>query len=640
MSTAAMVIRCPKCTKGLKLRDSSKLGKKARCPKCSHVFVMQLPAPDPESEDDDDEIQMELAQPAPQPVEGTDARWVPDNAPAGQPSSVATAPQAPGQLPGVAVAPAPQPQSLAEVGQQELGGAAALKEIKRKGAKRRKTSIIAGLVTAFAVAGVVYAAKTYESGEKERRVQDARPKADEQLVDTKEGLRNQRELAKAASPTEGGPIPTNMLPMGCKVIISIRPAELWAEQSQGQEFLYCLGKEFGDWIASEIERLCLYPPQQIEHAVIGIITGQRGEIPQAAAVVRLLEDQKKSELITRFGIETSEYGYPVYVDDERSYVIKDLRTIAIAPASAAKELADSVEYPSVQSDGIDAILMETDADRHISVIFEPVVVNRHRDTLFAPETADLIEHSLRFFNDVEIESVAWSMHLGEQKFFSEILMRNTTTIREHLLEKEMRRKLKQMPFDLLKMVELMNPKQAGRRKLIGRFPAMMQMFAKSTIGGMGTRYAQLTTQLPERAAPNIALAGLLAWDESRNTDFASAVPQVPTDSGPKLPDLMVDRLKMKIDVEFNREPLKEAFAYIAGECKLKSAINGDALKDKGYTQNMAQTFEMQNSGLAAIKQIVDAYEGMCVVIQEDKKQFLITTTKFAEQDGQTPYKFE
>ncbi len=631
-----MVIRCPKCTKGLKLRDSSKLGKKARCPKCRHVFVMQLPTPQPESEDDEDEIQMELAQ----PVEGTDARWVPDNAPAGQASPVATASQAPGQFPGVAIDPAPQLQTLAEVGQKELGGAAALKEIKRKGAKRRKASIIAGVVTAFAVVGVVYAAKTYESGEKERRVQDAKPKADEQLADTKEELRNQRERAKAASPTEGGTIPTNMLPMGCKVIISIRPAELWAEQSQGQEFMYCLGEEFGGWIASEIERLCLYPPQQIEHAVIGIITGQRGEVPEAAAVVRLLEDQKKSELIIRFGTQTDEYGYPVYVDDERSYVMKDLKTIAIAPASAAKELADSVNYPSVQSDGIDAILNETDVDRHITVLFEPVVVSRHRDTLFAPETADLIEHSLRFFNDVEIESVAWSMHLGEQKFFSEILMRNTTTIREHLLEKEMRRKLKKLPFDLLHMVELMNPKQAGRRKLIGRFPGMMQVFAKSTIGGMGERYAQLTTQLSERAAPNIALAGLLAWDEAINTDFASAVPQVPTDSGPKLPDLMVDRLKMKIDVEFNREPLKDAFAYIAGECKLKSVVNGDALKDKGYTQNMPQTFVMQDAGLVAIKQIVDQYEGMCIVIQQDKGQFLVTTTKFAEQDGQTPYKFE
>jgi hypothetical protein len=600
---------------------------------------MQLPVLEPESEDDEDEIQMELAQPAPQPVEGTDARWVPDNASAGQSSPVATAPQTPGQFPGVAVAPAPQPQSLAEVGQQELGGAAALKEIKRKGAKRRKASIIAGLVTAFAVAGVVYAAKTYESGEKERRVQDAKPKADQQLVDTKEGLRKQRELAKAASPTEGGNIETNMLPLGCKVIISIRPAELWAKGSQGQEFIYCLGP-FGEWIGKEIERLCLYPPQQIEHAVIGIITGQRGEIPQAAAVVRLVEDQKKSELIRKFGTRVDDYGYPVYVDDERSYILKDLRTIAIAPAESAKELAESVNLPSVQSDGIDAILRETDVDRHITVVFEPMIMNRHRDTMFAAETADLVEHSLRFFNDVEIESVAWSMHLSEQKFFSEILMRNTTTIREHLLEKEMRRKLREMPFDIWHMVELMNPTQAGRRKLIGRFPAMMQMFANSTIGGMGRRYAQLTTQLPERAAPNLALAGLLTWDESTTTDFASAVPQVPTDSGPKPPDLMVDRLKKKIVVEFNAEPLKEAFAYIAGECKLKSVINGDALKDKGYTQNMTQTFVMQDSGLVAIKQIVDRYEGMCVVIQEDKKQFLITTTEFAERDGQTPYKFE
>lgn len=653
-----MVIRCPKCSKGLKLKDPSKLGKKARCPKCKHVFVMQAPPPGPDDDDDDsEEIQMELAQPATpaqpsaqQPVEGTGGQWVPDDAPVGQvpmtpvgqdPAPIQVVPQTPGQFSGVVAAPAAQPQSLDQVAQQELGGVAALNEVKRKGAKRRKAAIIAGILTACAVTGVVYAAKTYLDDHKQELVDNARPKRDEDLADSKDALRGQRELAQASSPTQGGPISTKMLPLGCKIIISIHPAELWAEGSKGQELIYCLGP-FGEWIGQEIERVCLYPPDQIEHAIIGVITGQVGEAPQVAAVVRLTEDQKKSQLITKFGSQTDEYGYPVYVDEgnDQAAILKDLRTIAIAPFAAAEELANSTEFANPQSDGIDAIIEQTDSQRHITVVFEPIIMSRHRATLFHPDAADLVEHSLRFFNDVEIESVAWSMHLGDRNFFSEILTRNTTSIREHLLTKEMSTKLKQMPFDMWKMVELMNPDQIGRRKLIGRFPAMMQMFSNATIDGIGDRYTQLTTQLPERAAPNLALAGLLTWDEAVKTDFSKAVPQRPTDSGPKLPDLLVDRLKLKIDVEFNREPLKDAFSYIAGECKVKVAVNGDALKDKGYTQNMPQTFTMQDSGLAAIKQIISAYEGMCIVLQEDKKTFIVTTTKFAEQDGQTPYEYK
>ena len=83
-SMSEMVVRCPKCAKGLKLRDRSKIGKKARCPKCSHVFVLTAP---PEPVQDEDEVELKLAseaasQPAPQsdaPAVGVAARWVPDN---------------------------------------------------------------------------------------------------------------------------------------------------------------------------------------------------------------------------------------------------------------------------------------------------------------------------------------------------------------------------------------------------------------------------------------------------------------------------------------------------------------------------------------------------------------------------------
>ena len=53
------VIHCPECNKGLKVRDASKLGKKAGCPKCGHVFVLSLPKHS--SDDSEEEIEFELA---------------------------------------------------------------------------------------------------------------------------------------------------------------------------------------------------------------------------------------------------------------------------------------------------------------------------------------------------------------------------------------------------------------------------------------------------------------------------------------------------------------------------------------------------------------------------------------------------
>ena len=307
-------------------------------------------------------------------------------------------------------------------------------------------------------------------------------------------------------------------------------------------------------------------------------------------------------------------------------------------------MASGIQYPSPQDDGIDALVQETDADRHLTMIFDPRNAIRHRDTTFPEVTWPMIDHFARFFNDEEIETVLWSFHLGDSDFFSEILMRNRTIIKEHSLVKEMRRKLSAAPYDIWHMVERMNPQQIGPRKLIGRFPAMTQVFARSTIGAVGmnddgrpNRYVQLVTTVNERAAPNLALGALLTWDESTRTDFTRTTEPNQPAGGTDLPDLVADRLKLKVEVEFSRTPLQEAFAFIAEECKTAVQIDGDALKDKGYTKNMPQTFAMTSSGLEVIKKIVGNYDSMCLVIQEDQKNFLITTESFAKAKGQTVF---
>mgnify|MGYP003349418360 CR=1 FL=1 len=68
------------------------------------------------------------------------------------------------------------------------------------------------------------------------------------------------------------------------------------------------------------------------------------------------------------------------------------------------------------------------------------------------------------------------------------------------------------PRDILAIVEKMNPQETGKRKLIGRFPAMSKVYALMTHIATGERLVSMTTLLPERAAPNLALGALLAWD--------------------------------------------------------------------------------------------------------------------------------
>lgn len=663
-----LVVKCPKCSKGLKLRDRSKIGKKARCPKCSHVFVLTVP-PEPSqaaaAKPEENEVELKLASdvaPLQQPQEpdapavGVGARWVPDNAPPlQQPSTPAPVPQQPFPQTVVPQQPAATPFTPAPasgpvvVAAEDAGGVAHLEALKKKNAKRRNTAIIAGILTAAAVGGAVYFAQDHLEAAKLAEEEAAKPKVDEEHQAEKERLRQNTEIAKASSPTTGGPIPMNCMPLGARIIISVRPAELWKAGSRGEEVRYCLGP-FGEWATARLTELCQFEPAQIEHALIGIIPGEVGEPPQVAAIARLVEAPKKSDLIKKFGGERNQdHGYPMYVRDDLSFLIgSDLKMIAVAPSGvAAEEMASSVQYANPQSDGIDALLPQTDSERHLTIIFEPQILMTHRDSIFPEKVRKLIDNSVRhFFNEDDIETVVWSMHFGEKKFHSEVIARNKTVIMEHNLQNEIRESLKALPQKLLGMVEVMNPTVIGPRKVIGRFPAMAQVFAMSTIGGTGTRYAQLTTELPERAAPNLALGGLLAWDESTRTDFNTAVKQVkPEDTGPKLPDLIADRLKKVIEVEFVRMPFQDAVAYIADECKCDFYINGDALKLSGYTKNMPEDFVATCSGLDALKHLVTRPingqpNARCLVIQEDQKRFLMTTKPVADEAGLKYIEFE
>lgn len=633
-----IVISCPKCSRQLKLRDRSKLGKKARCPKCQNIFFMTAP---PEEED---EVELQLAgSPDPaQPAVGVGARWVPDNAaapptpvPAPGGSQLPAPPQQPAGTPAAPVfETAPQPSGGLQLAAEDQGGAAQLKAIRQKAARRRNLAIAFGILTACALGGAIYAARDFSRSAKEQAARDAAPKRDEETASAKEELEKTTAIANAASPTSGEKLRLNALPMGAQMLINLRPAELWAEGTKTEEVRYCLGP-LGVWAGEQIRSLTNREPAEIEQMIIAVIPGEVGEPADTAAVFQLKEEAKKSQLLLEFGGDRSdEFGYPVYLGDERSYLIKDLKTIAVCPTALAQEMAQSVEIANPQNDGVDAMIHQSDADRHLTVIFNPRSMARHRDTIFPEVTWKMIDRFTEFFNDEEIETVLWSFHFDDRKFFSEILMRNRGIIKEHLLHREMQKKLRQAPYDIWHMVEKMNPTVIGHRKIIGRFPAMTQVFAKSTIGGKGSRFAQLVTSIDERAAPNLALGALLTWDESTRTDFSKAAPVKPIQSGPKLPDLIADRLKTKVEVEFNRTPLQEAFAFIAEECKTGVDIDGDALKDKGYTKNMAQTFSLNKTGMDAIKAILDRYESMCVVIQEDKKQFLITTESFAAKNGQ------
>lgn len=474
----------------------------------------------------------------------------------------------------------------------------------------------------------------------------APPKQNQQFLSDRGRLEQLATLIQEDSPTKGEPITLNYVPPGASIVLHLRPAELWKKGSPGEEVRFCLGTAFDAWLTQQITKYCGLPPAEIDEATICLILGARGSDPEITAVVRPLTPLRTSELIQRVGgAPENIHGIDVFQGPERAMVVsRELdsenrpRFFATAPNSDAEGLALSVTNPGITSDAIEQLLPSTDRGRHLTILFQPVDIETHQETLLGPEFLPLVT-AFRDYFDQSIEAAAWSMHFTDTDFVSDLRLRNaaSTTPMQTLAKFEGR--IDSLGASLVEVVTQINPTALGDRKLIGRLPAMAQLVGASTVGGITDRAAIVQARLPERAAPNIALASLLAWHASLN---APAAPASPGEMPEGQPVPLAQRLKKPIEIDFRNTPLEDAFAYIGGEIGVDFDIDGDALKLSGYTRNMPQTFALGNvpadEGVAGIVNN-PKQDQIAVVLDEAKNVAIVTTKAVAEQKGLQPATF-
>src|SRR5262249_46458160 len=159
-------------------------------------------------------------------------------------------------------------------------------------------------------------------------------------------------------------------------------------------------------------------------------------------------------------------------------------------------------------------------------------------------------------SDDEAEAVAWSFHLTDQKFYTQLLARNSAVTKAHQLAKSFKSRLAMTPRRILETIEMMNPQQVGPRKVIGRVPAMSKVVQLGTPIETGNRLVSVSFEGPERAGPNLGLGTLLAWDESTRTNFTGSPGggTAVANNAEKKP--LKELLRTKIDVDFRRNPLQ------------------------------------------------------------------------------------
>ena len=627
-------IPCPKCGRELKLPDRSLLGRKGKCPKCAHTFILEEPPV----------VALELANPEPV-ASVTNSPTVAATTPAffdlTQPTKSSPASVKETPTPAVSIS-----TDLADLDRviKPKGTAERLKEQQRKSARQRNfglgfAAVAAALIGGFAIFGPQSVDKNAvkTTGEK----QEAITSSDDNVSDSTPTT----GFANPGSPTKGKPIQLQYIPFGTQVVLNLHPAELWKSGSLGEEIRYC-APPLAKLVEATLNDLFQRKPEQVEELLICLIPGVRGSLPDVAAVAHMVDEQRRSQLFDQFGKQVDIDGESVFMSGDRAYMIVDEKTLVVCPKGQAQEMVEAIKkrHPIEQ---IDPLLPMTDRDRHITAIFTPLTLSL-QETWFPENVRPFVKNALDWLGE-EVETVSWSFHLTDEQFYSEILLRGKGSSGKNStkkLEQDFKAKLASLSESLLPQIELMNPREQGKRMIIGRVPAMVEVFSLATIVNHGPQYVQLITPLPDRAAPNLTLGTLLAWDESTRTDFSKVKVKPSTPEGPAVPDLIADRLKMKIDVDFRRTPLTEAFNFIGGEIKTPFEVDGDALKLGGFTKNISQEFKMDAARpIDVIQKIFEVAKGvnkppeqtLVIVVDESKKNVVVTTLATANAKGLKPF---
>lgn len=694
-------LHCPNCQKKLKFADPRLFGKKVKCPGCQQPFLVQLPKPTtpaPEEEETvlanpgktskasaeqsqdeqtqkldrlvlesppvktpaeqveppaaqtaDEEVRLELVNDDP-PV-GTSPRWVPDTPVAASPAfPLPTLQGTESPVPSFATSAGTPAPVIASTDNEPV--ASTLNRYRRK--KSWTPTIIVGLFLLLGVGTIGYLIKNYDTAPARTSVSTttsqedfAQPVAENEAY-SKQRLEYQPQLVEEFAPTQGEPLKLAMMPRGVTFVIHLRPALLWSNEYQYQELKASLTDDVTNWIAAKLKETCRREPAEIEEAYLGFILGAGGTEPEICSVVHLKEPAKMSALIDEF---KGEYVYDITErpdlrlkrDEQYAYLIKDEQTFAICPALYAAELEESLTQPFVLSVPMENLIRETDQQR----LFTLVGVNRdlrlHYQNILPQSSHAAAEQILEWVGD-DVEAVSWSLH-ADPYFYSELKLHPVSGSNPPAVQKRIQTQLAELPETLWKELCLkMSPRELRFRNFIGRLPAMLEAFRQSTVSTTTANFASMTTVLPAKAAPNLALAALFTANEAARTDFSADVIVADTNK-PKLPDTVVERLRIPVDSEFNRRPLEMALQYLADEIQVNLHVDGDALKDAGYTKNMPQTF---NLGLVPVEQsfaqIVNTYQEpgkiMVMSIDEKTKTIHVTTEKFALAKNLPIYKFK
>lgn len=229
---------------------------------------------------------------------------------------------------------------------------------------------------------------------------------------------------------------------------------------------------------------------------------------------------------------------------------------------------------------MDKLLAETDARRHFTLVAAPFALFKAGKAIFVGELERLQEPLDRFLGP-GIPAVLVSIHVASD-LFVELRVVGDATDEPSQLASRYRAQLEKVPEELEGYLVSLNPQPYGKR-ILGRFPQMVQALVDFTRTGEDHRQAVLRAYLPAFAGHNLVMGTELALFERPGAAAAGGAkgPAAQKPSGP------AESLKQKISLSFPRDTLEKCMEMLGKEIDVEVVILGGDLQLDGITKNQS-----------------------------------------------------
>lgn len=448
------------------------------------------------------------------------------------------------------------------------------------------------------------------------------------------GGKQAEKYALPEKPERGAAYAFDYVPAGARLVLHWRPATLNANT----EFWKCSGTLL-PWLDQQLIDATGISSENLEWARCYLIPGPRGGAPSAVFKFKPVATYDlQSWTNAQKGAAEQIVGMQVYQRDGQRIIWLDDMTGLSVPVLLLEEAINTAENPLPMTAALDQLITQTNSSAEFSLLFDLKSVETGLPDWFSKDQEFFMETLLAWWGD-QTEAVLWEVELEEERFYSRMMTQAAPFTSANTLKSFWRRNLNELSkasWDDLRQRSLHS---MGAQTVLARFPAMLQLASRFTTVDVDRQRVTLETMLSERAGPNLSLASWLYWRERYLPEGVPGAPAVEVVEGTE-PKTLVERLQAKLFIDFRLTPLQEAIALIGEEIGMPFEIDGDALKNQGYTQNMPQDYNLgEVTAEVALAHLLAQYPKMVVVLDESARKAILTTEAGAAAKNMQPYPF-